>query len=118
MTGGGWTLVMKVNGNQQTFKYESALWSNNETINTDSLNLDATESKLAVYWSLSFTEIRLGMTFEGTTRWITGSVGTTAPSLYSHIAHGNYSATSIGRDVWKSLLSGSSLQPHCNKVLD
>ena len=39
-----------------------------------------------------------------------------ATSLYSLIADGNYRATSLGRNTWKSLLgSFASLQPNCNK---
>ena len=38
-----------------------------------------------------------------------------ANSLYSLIADGNYRATSLGRDTWKSLIgSSASLQPNCN----
>ncbi|CAH3193799.1 unnamed protein product [Porites evermanni] len=32
---GGWTPVMKMDGNKQTFHYNSDLWSNNKTFNLD-----------------------------------------------------------------------------------
>ena len=39
-----------------------------------------------------------------------------ASSLYSLIADGQYRATSLGRDMWKSLFgSEGSLQQHCNR---
>ena len=38
-----------------------------------------------------------------------------ASSLYSLIADGNYRQTNLGRDTWKGLISGSSLQHNCNK---
>ena len=39
-----------------------------------------------------------------------------ANSLYSLIADGNYRATSLGRDTWKTLIgSQASLQHNCNK---
>ena len=39
-----------------------------------------------------------------------------ANSLYSLIADGNYRATSVGRNTWKSLVgSQASLQYNCNK---
>ena len=39
-----------------------------------------------------------------------------ATSLHSLIADGNYRATSLGRNAWKSLLGSlASLQPNCNK---
>ena len=38
-----------------------------------------------------------------------------ASSLYSLIADGNYRPTNLGRNTWKGLISGSSLQHNCNK---
>ena len=39
-----------------------------------------------------------------------------ASSLHALIADGNYRATSLGRNTWKSLIgSQGSLQPNCNK---
>ena len=43
------------------------------------------------------------------------AINQTADSLYSLIADGNYRATSLGHDTWKTLLgSHSVLQPKCN----
>ena len=64
---------MKIDGNQQTFTYVSALWSNKETFQPNNLDLDEKETKLASYWTLPFTELRLGMKVSGTIRWITFS---------------------------------------------
>ena len=110
----GWTLIMKIDGNRQTFKYNSDLWSNKKTFQPNNLDLDDKETKLASYWTLPFTELRLGMKVDGTTRWITFRY--TASSLYSLIADGKYRSTSIGKTKWRSLLSRSSLQRNCNKV--
>ena len=38
-----------------------------------------------------------------------------ASSLYSLIADGKYRETNLGRNKWKWLISGSSLQNNCNK---
>ena len=38
-----------------------------------------------------------------------------ASSLYSLIADGNYRQTRLGRNKWKSLISGSSMQRNCNR---
>ena len=38
-----------------------------------------------------------------------------ASSLYSLIRDGNYRQTHLGRNKWKSLISGSSLQRYCNR---
>ena len=43
-------------------------------------------------------------------------INTTADSLYSLIADGQYRATSLGRNTWKTLIgSKASLQANCNK---
>ncbi|XP_062500458.1 mannose-binding protein C-like [Corticium candelabrum] len=109
----GWTLIMKIDGNQQTFTYRSKLWSNKETFQPTNLDLDDKEAKLASYWTLPFTELRLGMKVNGTIRWITLSYS--ASSLYSLIADGNYRSTSIGENKWRPLLPASSLQQFCNR---
>ena len=75
---------------------------------------DNHETKLPTYWNTPFSKICLGMKFGHQTRFIVITKG--ASSLYSLIADGNYSATSLGRNTWKSLLgSSASLQPNCNK---
>jgi len=44
------------------------------------------------------------------------AINQTANSLYSLIADGQYRATSLGRDKWKTLIgSQASLQRNCNK---
>ena len=105
---------MKIDGAKNTFTYESALWSNNETFNEDSVAMNDVEAKLASYWALPFTELRLGMKTGTTTRWIVISLKAT--SLYSLIADGQYRRTSIGKRTWRSLLPQTTLQAHCNEV--
>lgn len=58
--GGGWTLVMKSNGNQSEFKYNSELWTDTSvTLNTESLNFDTSiPAKYESYNSVHGTEIR------------------------------------------------------------
>lgn len=105
---------MKINGNKQTFRYDSALWSNTQTLNEGSLSMNEVEAKFASYWTVPFTELRLGMKTGGTTKWITFNYRTT--SLYSLIADGHYRRTSVGKSKWRSLLSHSSMQANCNRV--
>lgn len=61
--GGGWTLVLKVkDGDVETFKYNSALWSNADPLNLASL--DPTEDdnhKSPAYASVPLTEVRLDL---------------------------------------------------------
>ncbi|GMV38631.1 MAG: hypothetical protein AMXMBFR64_03470 [Myxococcales bacterium] len=109
--GGGWTLLMKVDGNQGTFTYDSANWTSTGTVNPSSPGFDLTEAKLASFSTLPFTELRLGMRDGATTKWIT--VSKTAASLRD-VMVGGYQSTSLGRNTWKSLINGSSLQANCN----
>ena len=100
---------------QATFLYDSALWTNRTAYNVPGgSSLDASEeTKLPTYWETPFSRICLGMTAEGQTNYL--AINYTADSLYSLIADGQYRATTLGRDTWKALISGSSLQRNCNK---
>ena len=98
-----------------TFHFKSKLWSNRDDFNlTGGKTLfDNHETKLPTYWNTSFSKICLGMKIGNQTRFIV--LSKRANSLYSLIADGNYRATSLGRDTWKSLIgSSASLQPNCN----
>ncbi|CAB4018826.1 uncharacterized skeletal organic matrix 5-like [Paramuricea clavata] len=61
--GGGWTMVMKVDGHKKTFKYNSSYWSNEQTFNPigGTSGFDDVETKLPTYWSTSFKELCIGM---------------------------------------------------------
>ena len=101
---------------QPTFHFKSKLWSNKSDFNLPGGKtlFDNHETKLPTYWNTSFSKICLGMKFGHQTRFIVITKG--ANSLYSLIADGNYRATSLGRNTWKSLLgSSASLQSMCNK---
>ncbi|CAB4044324.1 Hypothetical predicted protein, partial [Paramuricea clavata] len=112
--GGGWTLVLKVNGNMPTFDYNSPLWTNKESYAVeDGLEgLTEKESKLASYWNTPFKKICLGMTVNGDRKWM--MLDYEASSLYSMIADGQYRSTSAGKNTWMSVIAGSSLQSNCN----
>ncbi|KAL9965913.1 hypothetical protein ACROYT_G029776 [Oculina patagonica] len=114
--GGGWTLFIKMNGFQRTFHYESNLWNNQETFNLEGgkTGFDAQETQLPTYWNTPFTRICLGMKIGPQERFI--AINITANSLYSLIADGQYRATSLGRDTWKTLIgSQASLKASCNR---
>ena len=72
---------MKIDGSQQTLSYNNAIWSNKQTFQSNDMDLDNKETKLAFFWTLPFTEVRLGMKVDGTIRWITFSYN--ASSLFS-----------------------------------
>ncbi|PFX28257.1 Neurogenic locus notch-like protein 3 [Stylophora pistillata] len=113
--GGGWTLVMKTDGTQMTFHYDSSLWSDKESFNAHDgqTGLDTLETKLPTYWSTPFSKICLGMKINTQLNFI--SIDMPSNSLHALIADGQYRNTSLGRYTWKKLIgSQASLQRNCN----
>lgn len=113
---GGWTLVMKLNGSQKTFKYHSKHWTSDLEYNEKAgTNMKEEETKLSSYWSTPFTRLCLGMrdAAEQDTNWI--SLEHAATSLRDVIDNGNYTATNLTITKWKSLLSHSQIDEQCTK---
>ena len=52
------------------------------------------------------------MKVNGVTKWI--AINHQASSLFYVIAGGTSTRTTVGKDSWKSLIAGSSLQNNCN----
>ncbi|HAN30682.1 MAG TPA: hypothetical protein DCQ06_03710, partial [Myxococcales bacterium] len=113
--GGGWTLVIKASGSAKTFVYDSSWWNNNKALAADKADYDNSEAKLASYWTVAFSEVRMGMEYKKVRKWLT--IGVKANSLYSVVADGKYRAftKNAGRSAWKGLISGSTLQKNCNR---
>lgn len=114
LDGGGWTLVMKVNGGGNTFSYDARLWTNATTYQPTQTALDTTEAKLESYSTVAFKAVRLGMLDAGVTRSLVLDTGSQS-SLLSLIGEGNLRATRVGRDAWKALMVSGSLQTSCNR---
>ncbi|HIE72356.1 MAG TPA: hypothetical protein EYP98_20535, partial [Planctomycetes bacterium] len=113
--GGGWTLVLKMDGNSGTFAYGSALWSNTSAHAATETNMNTSQHKNLAYHRLGFTTIRVGMKVGNDLRWM--SFERTANSLHSQIADGVYrSIAGTSRNNWKGLISNSSLQSNCNRI--
>jgi hypothetical protein len=114
--GGGWTLVLKVDGTKSNFVYDSALWGNKSGYNIAATAMDFNEAKLPSYWSMPFTQLRVGLrTGFGDTQWL--SINYAAKSLFEVIADGLYKTwtPAIGRANWKALVPQSTLQANCNR---
>ena len=105
---------MKIDGAKNTFEYDSQFWSNKVTYNSHNLAIDEKETKLDSYWTMFFTEIRLGMRIGSTIQWL--SFPYQAISLYDVIRDGKFREVDIGRTAWMSLVPYSSLETFCNKV--
>jgi len=112
--GGGWTLLMKLDGTKPTFGYSAAYWTNTTTLNPTSVDMTTTEAKFAAFNLLAGTDLRLGMTDAGTTRYIKLPLGASS-TLYDRLLAGSYTASTVGRTPWTTLLASYSLQVNCNR---
>ncbi|EDO45263.1 predicted protein [Nematostella vectensis] len=110
--GGGWTLVMKIDGNKQTFSYSSPKWNSMAEYQPGfGVDMSERETLLATYWGTPFDRLCLGMK-NTTTNWI--AVPHEGISLLTLIKK-QHTLTSLDVGTWKSLLPGSSLQTGCYK---
>jgi hypothetical protein len=75
--------------------------------------LNEKQTKLASYWNTPFNKICLGMKVNGATKWI--ALNCTTNSLHSVIVDGTFKGTTFGKEAWKSLVNGSSLQENCDE---
>jgi hypothetical protein len=99
---------------QNEFNYSSSYWTNKETYAVeDGLEgLNEKKTKLASYWNTPFNKICLGMKVNGSTKWIASNY--TTNSLHSVMEDGTFKGTTFGKEAWKSLINGSSLQENCD----
>jgi len=59
MTGGGWTLILKADGRELTFSYDSHYWTNKQLYNKDSTDMSINEHKNEGFYSISTKEIKI-----------------------------------------------------------
>jgi hypothetical protein len=110
--GGGWTLVLKVDGAETTFLNHSAWWENDATYRPELPDLDANEAKLASYGGVAFTNVRIGMAQTGTTHWLVVPI---AAASFLDLMQTGFHPTTLGRAAWKSLPASGSLQTYCGR---
>ncbi|MBL8933689.1 MAG: hypothetical protein JNM69_04000 [Archangium sp.] len=109
-SGGGWTLIMKIDGASQTFNYDSSFWTNSATFNPDSTNLSDTQMKSLAFAEVGFTQLMVGMREGADLR--TATFGVVTSSVSSLVA----GAANFGdRATWMSLSANAALQPNCNQ---
>lgn len=111
--GGGWTLVMKIDGNSNRFIFHSSYWENDDLYNENSTNMDPVDAKFRSFTTVSFSQIRIGMkrTDCCDTHWI--SINKSANNLKA-VMTGGFQPTNLGRAAWKAMVEDSSLQYNCN----
>jgi len=112
LDGGGWTLVLKVDGTANTFLHDAAIWEDATTLHTDSADLDENEAKLPGYSTIPFVYMRVGMVQNGATHWLILPLeGESVAALMRTGFH----ATNVGRSAWERLPARGSLQSNCNR---
>ena len=108
--GGGWTLVLKVDGAKETFTYDSPLWTSDALLAPDQTALDSTEAKLVAFHDVAFTEVALSL--ETTDQSAAVVLPVAAKSFAALISR--ETVTMLGRETWLGLVNGASLQANCN----
>jgi hypothetical protein len=116
--GFGGALAMKIDGLEDTFVYESELWTNDTLLNERSLALTRDEeAKLEAFLrapvdviQVSFFVPRLGTTGRSLELLLPGR----APSLRALFA-GGFTPAFAGRARWQQVVPGAPLQPHCDR---
>ena len=113
--GGGWTLLLKIDGEQDTFAYASPLWTNREILNPNSTNLDLLEMKSEASLHMPVAEFRIGFQEpDHAMRFLHLNMKDEKP-LRMYFFYGRFQATEAGRDGWKNLMVSGSLQLNCNR---
>jgi hypothetical protein len=112
LDGGGWTLVLKVDGTHTTFVHDAAIWQDATTLHPESPDLDGTEAKLGGYATMPFVYMRVGMVQNQATHWLILPIE--GESVAALMASG-FHATNVGRSAWERLPARGSLQLNCNR---
>ncbi|XP_048585752.1 uncharacterized protein LOC116609941 isoform X1 [Nematostella vectensis] len=109
----GWTMVMKIDGKKNTFRYDSKYWSNKQHYNVAGATggFNHVETKLDTYSHFPLSKLCLGLETKGKREW--KEINYMAGSLYELIADGKFRETHYGRTFWKSMVPDSSLQRNC-----
>jgi subtilisin-like proprotein convertase family protein len=109
--GGGWTLAAKMDGSKNTWAYDAALWTDGNTLNPNVVDLAQNEAKYAAFYSMAFTQFRVGMQVGNASQSLTWSK---AANSLKDLFSGGAVGTGFGRNAWKALVPNSSAQPNCN----
>jgi hypothetical protein len=116
--GGGWTMVLKVDGREDTFSYVSPLWTDAKPFNVDP-TLGRAQTKLESFSTVPMTEMLVGIETpiaqDGQLKLKYVKLAASATSARALFQGDKYLASDLGRDAWKAWIPGSSLQPYCNR---
>eukprot|EP00794_Sanderia_malayensis_P009158 gene9158-10131_t len=117
-SGGGWTLILRTDGKRTTFNYDASYWTTNNLYNhiyalKYNVETHGQEAKFPAFNQLSYTKVCIGLRNGGVSKF--SETSATETSMLSLMQSGVYKQTYIGRSTWLGLLSGSYLQPYCNR---
>jgi hypothetical protein len=114
MAGGGWTLVLKIDGTNPSsrFFYPDPLWTNDQTLNGSQVDLSQNEAKYETFMATPFSQVRLQATLGGTQRTMTFAVPPSAGMLRNFLDAPI--GTAAGRAAWtNTFAAGATLQANC-----
>jgi cysteine-rich repeat protein len=117
--GGGWTLVLKIDGSKSSFVYADPKWTDPMSWMPDP-DLDRSETKLQSFGTVQASEVLIGMEApikQGALqlKYIQFNLQSDPPSLASVFQLGAYVATSNPYAEWTALVPVGSLQPNCKR---
>ena len=116
--GGGWTMVLKVDGTKPTFVYAAPLWTDANTFNVDPA-LNHTETKLRSFSTVPMTELLIGIEApiaqDPQLKLKYVKLAAPAASAQALFTGDKYLASTLGRPAWKAWIPDSSLQQECNR---
>ena len=116
--GGGWTMVLKVDGRLPTFVYAAPLWADANTFNVDPAP-NRVETKLKSFSTVPLTELLVGIETPIAAQGALSLkfVKLSAPAMHAQalFVGDKYLASALGRPAWKAWVPNSSLQAHCDR---
>jgi hypothetical protein len=119
INGKGWALVLRAEGTETTFGFESTHWTTNSTINVpgyaSGTSDSSTEYKSPLFSVYPYSELRLGMRVNGTTNWLEVKHGQYA-SMLAAMNGGQVTFNTTTRNDWLALANNGALQPDCNQI--
>lgn len=110
--GGGWTMALKVGATDSELDYDSKYWTNIAPLHPEHPRLDGLEAKLDSFWTVPFSEVRVGLNPGKQVAWLV--IPAKAASLHQIFVSGAPLPTNVSLNKWLGLLPGSVLQPNCN----
>ena len=116
MTNGGWTLVLKIHGSNDTFKYAAGYWTNTDVYNEADVSLAKNEHKNLGFVYVPFSEIKLVMNTPPSSTEDRSLIIPLSANNLKELMSAGYTSSSLGMSAWRNLISTtSSIQDYLYK---